>query len=194
MGENIPPSKRELILKAALDVFSEKGFHEAKIEEIAQEAGIGKGTVYEYFRSKEQLFQEMLKEGMEIFDSLLEEELQAKKTLHEKLAGMIRHNLEIGRRFRPLARIIMMEATIIDDTFRNWLMEMHKTRLQTIADIISEGVKSKEISPVNESLFALLFYGGIGMLIPSFQIGYDKEDIDEMVEEIVDFYLRGLTK
>ncbi|KUK10884.1 MAG: Transcriptional regulator, TetR family [Clostridia bacterium 41_269] len=55
-----PEEKKRRILDAAAKVFSKKGFHKAKIEEIAKEAGIGKGTIYEYFASKEELFKEML--------------------------------------------------------------------------------------------------------------------------------------
>ena len=52
--------KRILILEAAKELFEEKGYHEAKISEIAIVAGIGKGTVYEYFESKQSLFEEMI--------------------------------------------------------------------------------------------------------------------------------------
>ena len=51
--------RRDNILEAAALVFSEKGYHQARVEEIAVQAGIGKGTVYEYFASKLELFQEM---------------------------------------------------------------------------------------------------------------------------------------
>ncbi|MGI6120418.1 MAG: TetR/AcrR family transcriptional regulator, partial [Desulfosporosinus sp.] len=60
------------IIKAAIRVFSEHGFDGAKMEYIAKEAGIGKGTVYEYFVSKEQLFEEILKFSVEEFRHGLE--------------------------------------------------------------------------------------------------------------------------
>jgi TetR/AcrR family fatty acid metabolism transcriptional regulator len=53
--------KKEHILDAALDVFVDKGFSNVMINDIAKVAGIGKGTVYEYFKSKEELFSELLK-------------------------------------------------------------------------------------------------------------------------------------
>ena len=52
--------KRLRIIEAAVIVFSRKGFHRAKVEEIAEVAGVGKGTVYEYFKSKKELFLEMV--------------------------------------------------------------------------------------------------------------------------------------
>jgi AcrR family transcriptional regulator len=55
---------REL-LAAALDVFSEKGFAAARIEDIADRAGVGKGTIYLYFRTKESLFEAVIREGLD---------------------------------------------------------------------------------------------------------------------------------
>ncbi len=51
--------KKIKILKAAMDVFAEKGFHTARMADVAEIAEIGKGTIYEYFRSKEDLFMEL---------------------------------------------------------------------------------------------------------------------------------------
>lgn len=56
-----PKAKREVILKSAAEVFAVKGFHDASISEIAMNANIGKGTVYEYFSSKNSLFLEVIR-------------------------------------------------------------------------------------------------------------------------------------
>ena len=60
MEINRKKSKKEAIIEAGLQVFSQKGFHDARMEEIAVAAGIGKGTIYEYFSSKSHLFQEIM--------------------------------------------------------------------------------------------------------------------------------------
>ena len=51
--------KKKKILKAALDIFAEKGYHTARMVDVAKVAEIGKGTIYEYFKSKEELFMEL---------------------------------------------------------------------------------------------------------------------------------------
>ena len=53
--------KRRLIIEAAMKIFARDGFHKATISDIAEVAGIGKGTVYEYFNSKTELFEDMIK-------------------------------------------------------------------------------------------------------------------------------------
>lgn len=52
-------NKRELILTAALVIFLEKGYHNSTSEEIAKRAGVAKGTLYQYFSSKQEIFLEM---------------------------------------------------------------------------------------------------------------------------------------
>src|SRR5690554_615041 len=58
---SIREERKSQIIQAAMEVFGEKGYHKAKIEEIAERADIGKSTVYEYFDSKRHLFEEMLR-------------------------------------------------------------------------------------------------------------------------------------
>ncbi|MDD2360111.1 MAG: helix-turn-helix domain containing protein, partial [Syntrophaceticus schinkii] len=59
--------KREQILDAAATLFADKGYYATTVEEIASRAGIGKSTVYEYFSSKDHIFQETLKEGLDSY-------------------------------------------------------------------------------------------------------------------------------
>ncbi len=77
MASSVPKWRRQpherpsQILDAALDVFAEKGFHEARMDEIAEHAGITKGTIYLYFESKEELFLAMARTGFAEWVNLL---------------------------------------------------------------------------------------------------------------------------
>ena len=62
-----PGEKRAAILAAAMEIFSRDGFHKARVEDIAAQAGVGKGTVYEYFRGKQDLYQEMFHVGVDSY-------------------------------------------------------------------------------------------------------------------------------
>ena len=65
------PETKERILASALIVFGEKGYHNATMAEIAEEANLGKGTLYWYFSSKEDLFSGMIEQGIRNFASKL---------------------------------------------------------------------------------------------------------------------------
>ena len=86
--------KQKDILKAAIRVFSEHGFDGAKMEAIAKEAGIGKGTVYEYFESKDRLFEEILIFSVDQFSLGLKDNIDKGKTIEEKIVNCSRFNAE----------------------------------------------------------------------------------------------------
>lgn len=189
------PTRKEQILQAALEVFSEKGYHKAKIEDIAQCAGIGKGTVYEYFSSKEQLFQAMLKEGVAQLNEALILELKNQDTIKGKLTTFVRKNVEMFVHHRPLARIAIMETAIIGDDFRRWLIEMHNDRIQLIEEIIIEGVKLGKIRTVNTKIAARLFYGGLGVLMsPFMDLDITSDNSQVLIDEVVGYFLQGINK
>lgn len=193
MSETKQSPKREQILSAALDIFSEKGFHKAKIEDIASTAGIGKGTVYEYFRSKEELFRELIIEGMTDFYSSLRQNLEQERTSRGKLMAFVRQNLEIGRHYRPMAKIALMETSVLDDSFRFWLIKMHTQSMELIEDIIKEGIGKGELRPVNIPIFSRFFYGGLGGLSNPFSdTDINNLELENIVEDIVDYFLKGI--
>lgn len=193
MAEVIPGPKRQQILEAALGVFAEKGFHNAKIEEIAQAAQVGKGTVYEYFQSKKDLFQETLKEGIASFDNDLDDELSQERTTKGKLRVLIRKSIELGRNYQPLAKVAIMETTVMEETFRSWMIELYLKRVGLIEAIIREGNERGEIRDFNTKLFTGLFYTALGALHSPF-LEYDLylNDEDALVEQIIDFFYNGI--
>ena len=194
MSENKNLTKRDLILKAALGVFSERGFHKAKIEDIAQEAGVGKGTVYEYFTSKEQLFREMLMEGINCFNNALAEELRHVDTVQGKLTQLVEKNIEVGWRYRHLAKIALLENSLMDEPFRQWFLDMHGCRIKTIEDIVKEGVVTGEIThSLDPHLFAKLFYGSLGAIVnPVFGLELGQIDASEIAQKVVQVFLKGI--
>ena len=102
-------AKRELIFEAAEDVFSARGYHNATMSEIASAAGIGKGTIYEYFSSKLQLFQQMLMRGMSIYSASFDAEDLKRRPMREKLHLILEGHIEFCRRNSRLTRLTFLE-------------------------------------------------------------------------------------
>ncbi|AIQ35025.1 MULTISPECIES: TetR/AcrR family transcriptional regulator [Paenibacillus] len=85
--------KHTAILDAAYELFGSGGFYETKMSEIAEQAGIAKGTVYLYFKSKEELFMAVTRRDCEGFLQQLQEKLKASDTLAGKLSIIAKHHL-----------------------------------------------------------------------------------------------------
>lgn len=86
-------NKRELILAAAQEVFFEKGYHSATSEEIAKRAGIGKGTIYQYFDSKPEIFLEMHRLYIEQYTEMLTDLLDDACSFEENLRRLVHFHI-----------------------------------------------------------------------------------------------------
>lgn len=91
MGEKT--NKRELILAAAQEVFFEKGYHSATSEEIAKRAGVGKGTIYQYFDSKLEIFLEMHRLYIEQYTEMLTDLLDETCSFEENLRRLVHFHI-----------------------------------------------------------------------------------------------------
>lgn len=186
--------KKEKIIKAAVKVFSKKGFHGAKVDEIAQLADVGKGTVYEYFSSKAELFQEMFKSGMKFYEELLIREIKPDMTCKEKLVRMARLHLKFIDRYKDLAKIMMTEHSYFEEDFRKWAWQHRENKMNSLKEIIGTGIEKGEFRQLNPASAAFTYMGCLGGLIPSAIMDcYDQDmDVYKLLDEMLDLFFNGL--
>lgn len=140
--------KRTDIIEAAIKVFSEYGLDGAKMEYIAKEAGIGKGTIYEYFESKEALFDDMVQFSIESFRTGLKVVIDQEKSIEEKLTDCSRYNAEFMSKHMDIMQMfmhsrvlskemrirILAEVTVIDDLYKR-MVHQAKVKGELRADL-----------------------------------------------------------
>lgn len=191
MDENTPKGKRELIIEAAEKVFSEKGFFQAKVEEIAAEAGVGKGTVYEYFSSKQEVFQEMLKHiGRDI-------DLKSVNTGHssavERIRGIVEIHLNFMLKHRNMARVLMQEHLTMTDELLAFMKKSRDDKLKALENIIIDGMEKgefrKDIDPV---VTAHLIFGATISLSGDIIDGDGALTVEELTDHVIDMALYGI--
>lgn len=93
--------KRKEILAASMRVFARKGFHRTRMEEVAAQAGIGKGTIYEYFRSKTELFLSLHEHMLGELKGFYARELTGVEDPREALIRFVRVAFETFREWEP---------------------------------------------------------------------------------------------
>lgn len=142
------PETKERILASALLVFGEKGFHNATMAEIAEEANLGKGTLYWYFSSKEDLFSGMIEQGIRNFASKLQSIMGDETLSYSRLLSeFVREFLNFSYNHRQLARIFLSGVEGLSNEFRE---RMHKWRIQFLkinTDLIRRGLKTGFFRP-----------------------------------------------
>lgn len=110
--------KHTAILDAAYELFGSGGFYETKMSEIAEQAGIAKGTVYLYFKSKEELFMAVTRRDCEGFLQQLQEKLKASDTLAGKLSIIAKHHLYYYFERKRHTKLFFAHLTITQSLWR----------------------------------------------------------------------------
>lgn len=162
--------KRQAILDTALQLFIEKGYLETKISDIAEAAGIAKGSVYGYFPSKEELFTELLRscvlEPYQVFVRTFEGDPSPNG---EKLRRFVRFEQEIAQRFgngKNYIDLLYLEKGLARNPGLSEVMgSFLQLRFSLLARIVREGMDAGEFAPRDPALTTLALMGAIGMYI-----------------------------
>jgi AcrR family transcriptional regulator len=158
--------RRRQILDAAIRVFAHQGFHSTRVADIADEAGVAYGLVYHYFKSKDEVLNELFVERWSLLLAAIEEadsEGTAPRLKLEAVAGFIvgsyRHDPE-------LMKVIIVEVTRAANSFgRTHLPEIRRA-YDSIAKIVAEGQESGEFRrDIDPNFASMSFYGAIEQLL-----------------------------
>jgi TetR/AcrR family fatty acid metabolism transcriptional regulator len=133
--------KREIIIQAAIEVFSKKGFKPASISEIARKAGVADGTIYHYFRNKEDLFFSIPIEKTNEFRSQLELHLEGISGAFNKIRKFVWYFLYFFKTNPEYGRILMLEMRVSRSFVKTKTYGFLKQSVGMVMDIIAEGQK-----------------------------------------------------
>lgn len=194
-GELIAPEgKKRSIMEAALAVLTEKGYHLATIDEIAERAGVGKGTIYLYFESKAALVAELIDTATRMHLQEMEERIAQTGDARQKLFILAGAEYDFMRRNAPLVQLLASAETMgLAPEFRTQMQSVREGYVQLIERVIregqAEGVFSAAISPV---LAAVIIFGA-RIAITQYACEVDLESQAHTVrEQVIGFILRGL--
>jgi TetR/AcrR family transcriptional regulator, fatty acid metabolism regulator protein len=195
MAQAATVDKRRQILDAAVRVFARQGFHSTRVSDIADEAGVAYGLVYHYFRSKEQVMNELFKERWSLLLAAIEES-DGETPPRDRLADVARFIVDSYRHDPELMKVIIVEVTRAANSFgRTHLPEIRKA-YELIAEIVAEGQAGgafrRDIDP---DFAAMAFYGAIEQLLSGWifdLIPSGRQDFDRAAELVVETICGGL--
>lgn len=134
-------NKKELIINAAIRIFAQKGFYTANVADVAKEAGVADGTIYLYFKSKDDLlislFETKMEEILQRFSSLLKSEQRA----DDKLRQFIQLYFKMIQEDRNLAEVFQVELRQSSKFLKDYHNQKFIDFLNLIGDIIHLGQK-----------------------------------------------------
>ena len=159
-----PEEKQDLIRQAAIRTFSRKGFYNTRAEEIAREAGIAVGTIYNYFASKEEILLSIFKtefaQRMQVFRNLLASDLPIPDKIRQILENHFSRLSEHG----DLAQLLVQERFNPGAGFRTKLLDLYREMIGRIEELIQEGIKKGWVRECHPRIIAYALLGVVESL------------------------------
>lgn len=181
------------ILEAARKVFARKGFNGATVDEIAEAAGLAKGTVYLYFSSKRDVYLAALKQGL---TSLIEETrraVSAAATPAEKLRAFVTTRLQFAEDNRDLAPILQVEfANLVLPHSSRGFRHLYMEQVRTLRSVLEEAAASGQIRAVRADVAAVMVYEMTRSLVMQRRMGWSKASLEEDLEMLLGLIWNGL--
>lgn len=184
---------REEILSSALDLFSKKNYHAVSMIEIADGANISKGTLYWYFDSKEDLFQEIAFNGMDYFYNQFQKIAEQEAGFEAKIHQLVKFVLKTLANHLTMIDVFRNNIELLNKDFKNDIEKMHNKNIEVVAEIIKEGVseglvKHDNTSEISMMVLSVLFTPQTKELLTS------TEMVEAKIDFIYDFIMNGISR
>lgn len=185
--------KFEMILDAAEKVIAENGFHGSQVSKIAKEAGVADGTIYLYFKNKEDilisLFQDRLGKLVDLFNNSIRDTSTADEALR-KICEIHLSQLEQNVDLAYVTQIELRQSSL---ELRKAIGLAVKPYIVLIEQVLIRGIEEGSFrADLDTKLTRQLIFGALDEVVTSWLISGMKYSMTEQVEHTVDFFLRGL--
>lgn len=182
---------KRAIFEAAIRIFSESGYNGATMDDIANAANVAKGTLYYHFKSKEEIFNFIISEGI----NLMEEELRQVGKIQGdslfKLRELCKVQLSFLHRNKEFFKVLMSQL---------WGQELRQLELRnklgiylnSIEVYIKEAMEQGLIRKGDSSFIAYTFFGSLISAAVYEVLNIEKVDLEKVIESLVDYSFRGL--
>ncbi len=185
--------KREAILRAAIKVFAQKGYFNSKVADIAKEAGIADGTVYLYFKSKEEILHSVFDRAMEEFIAEGKREIAEIAEADGRLRRIAQLHLEKLGADRDLAIVFQVElrgsTKFMEEFSGGGFAEYLEIIQKTIQEGQRTGVFRKDLKPITA---AKILYGALDEMVTNWILSKRAYPLAPMADEVLKVFFGGV--
>ena len=183
------------ILEAARVVFAKKGFSRSTVEDIAEAAGVAKGTLYLYFPSKEAIYMEALRQGVGALRERTRKKLEAAPATADKIRAFIETRIEYFDENRDFFKIYYSELANVfspPSSFRKDFQTLYREQARALEAVLREGIKRGELRPLPPGPTAFAIYDLTRGLIARRLLGWSKASAAEDLSSLLDLVWKGM--
>ncbi|CUB15824.1 Fatty acid metabolism regulator protein [Bacillus subtilis] len=181
------------IIDAAVEVIAENGYHQSQVSKIAKQAGVADGTIYLYFKNKEDILISLFKEKMGQFIERMEEDIKEKTTAKEKLALVISKHFSLLADDHNLAIVTQLELRQSNLKLRQKINEILKGYLNILDSILMEGIQSGELKEgLDVRLARQMIFGTIDETVTTWVMNDQKYDLAALSDSVLELLVSGI--
>jgi TetR/AcrR family fatty acid metabolism transcriptional regulator len=187
--------KRDAILRAAIQTFAARGFFNAQVADVARSAGVAAGTVYLYFRGKDDLLISIFERTMKGAIAAGRESVAAQTSPLDRLRQIATLHLDRLGRDRDLAVVFQVELRQSTKFMERFSATYLREYIGIIRDVIAEGqAKGLFRKQINPTLAAKMFFGALDEMATNWILSRRKYSLAAEADAVVDLFVGGLAK
>jgi TetR/AcrR family fatty acid metabolism transcriptional regulator len=184
--------KRRRILDAAVHVFAQKGYFGARVSEIASRASVADGTIYLYFRNKEDILVSLFDDVMAEHVQKGRQEVAATAGIAARLLVIARHHLRLLGGNRDLAVVFQVELRQSTKFMKRFTASWLQDYLSLISGVIEEGQRDGILRPdLDKKLATKAFFGAMDEMVTSWVLSPKEYDLVRQAAPVVDLFMHG---
>src|SRR5512139_1861546 len=187
---------REEILSAAEKVFAAKGFFSTTMSDIAREAEFGTGSLYKYFKSKEDLYFTLIDEKVEEINGPVKAELSHKTPAVERIKKVLGLQFEFFERNRDFFRIYTSERSrfewTVKDELGRGLHEEMIAYINILAEVMRQGIEEGEFRPLNPMDLAHALVGIVNSFVFEWMMSSESYPLISKLDAVLEIFWGGV--
>ena len=187
-----PKSTRERILDAAMELFSAKGFHDTKLDEIVAQASASKGSIYFHFPNKERLFIALVDQFADLIEGRAKEAIAGEADSIRRVQAALEAVLATFSKYRRPAKLLLVQAVGLGAVFERKRIEVNDRFVLLIKTYLDDAVADGSIPPVNTQIVSHAWMGAIYNIV--IQWVYTGEPTkDDIMEALLPLLLKSVS-
>jgi uroporphyrinogen-III synthase len=186
-------ARKQKILEAAALLFSRKQYHEVMIQDVAKLASIAKGSVYNYFSSKEEIYFSIMLEQMDKLISTLDQKIKSENDSKRSLEAYILHLYMFMMKYQDFFLMYRKETLKAENELCHTISTMQSQLRNFLIDIISEGIESSVFRNIEPGFAADLILGNIYAAVDrGIEKNYNEQEMTRERSETFNFIYEGM--
>ena len=188
------PGKPQQIIDAAIRVFARNGYYNSRVSDIAREAGIASGTIYLYFRTKDEILVTLFRDKMADWVAFVRREIASESDAVAKIRRLVALHFHVLESDPALAEVVQVELRQGQKFFRGASAHEISSYFALIGSILEEGMASGQLRrDVPVKIATKMLFGAMDQLATSWVLGKRGYRLTDSADAVATIFLRGVS-